>query len=395
MFRTILKYATTVAVFGCALACIRQHKDSNAAWAQEPSAKPATEQTSPGPAYSLEAIEINGQPIPGGPVSRISIAPGDKFTMKAMLRDWSPAGQKLRGYQLMMDADSYKSGSAGAVQPIDYNAVPDNAKNCFIDKKDPNYIQRDLDSIPVVDASSPNYRLMNVVLEGDQGPIGKQDGKKYVAGTLKMNATEDARGQFTIKISPNPDATSLLTPGNQAIEPLRLEPLIVEVAEKTGQNRIVSTDPPNGAIDARRVGKDGKTWDSVQLKLGSAANGVTASDFTVEDGTPAPPKVLRVTADGPVLMLTLDHPIRVGAWTAIVYPRGGSVRIAALPGDVNNDGEADSNDVAALIETLNGGPALPLYRMDIDRDGALTPRDLSALVDLLGSPSPTPSRLRK
>ncbi|MBI1827389.1 MAG: hypothetical protein HY287_06185 [Planctomycetes bacterium] len=382
MFRTIRIRSIVIALFVLTARDLR---------AEEPAAPPPTA----APVYSLEAAEINGKPIPGGSMSRISIAPGDTIKIKMMLRDWSPKGEKLRGYQAMIDSSSYTSGEGGAVQPVDYNKVPDNGANAYIDRKSPQYIFPGLDSFPVVDAGHPDYRWMNVLLNKDTDSPGcKQDGKKYECMGLNMQATPDANGTFTIKLSANPDATSLLTSEDKSVDGLKLEPLIVEVSTKNVQNRIVSTDPPDGAVDARR-NKSGHSWDSLQLTLNVPPKDLTPKDFTIEDGSPSPPKITRVNADGSVVVLTLDHAIRTGAWTTVTFPSAGKFKVGALPGDVDNDGETNSNDVSALIDAMNGTKRLPLYRTDIDGDGALTSRDLSALVDILSNADSTPIRLKK
>lgn len=345
------------------------------------------------PVYSWEAVEINGQPISGGPAARITIAPGDTFTMKLMLRDWSPNGEKLRGYQAMVDSESFKSGKSGAVQPIDFGTVADNAANAFIDRKEKGYVQPDLDSIPIVDAAAVNYRFMNVILEADRGPVAKQDGKKFICGTLKMKATPDASGTFTIKLVGDPDSTSLLTPDSRQIDPLTLDPIVVEVSSGAGL-KLAATDPPNGAIDARKSESGKARWNSVQITLSEQGKDLKAEEFQLDDGTIDPPKVQRVNVDGSIAMLTFDRPVRSGFWTRVTHKSGASFRLGALPGDVNNDGAADSQDVGALIDAMNSRHPLPLFRTDIDADGKVTSRDLSALVDLLGTPGATNSRLR-
>jgi hypothetical protein len=173
-----------------------------------------------------------------------------------------------------------------------------------------------------------------------------------------MQAAPDAKGTFTIKLSPNPDATSLLKPDDKSVEGLTLEPLVVEVSTKNVQNRIVSSDPPDGAVDARR-NASGHSWDSLQLTLSVPPSELAPKDFTIEDGSSSPPKVTRVNADGSVVVLKLDHPIRAGAWTTITYPSAGKFKVGALPGDVDNDGDLDvlvsNNGEAPLLLRNEGG----------------------------------------
>jgi hypothetical protein len=71
------------------------------------------------PMFSIEAFEVNSVPIKNGPTAKITVAPGDVITAKILIRNWSPQGQKLRGYQAKMDPAGYKSGTTGTVHPWD------------------------------------------------------------------------------------------------------------------------------------------------------------------------------------------------------------------------------------------------------------------------------------
>jgi len=61
-------------------------------------------------------------------------------------------------------------------------------------------------------------------------------------------------------------------------------------------------------------------------------------------------------------------------------------RFTAHPGNVNGDDVVDADDLAALLDALNGKstPVWGLYSTDIDRSGSLSPGDVLRLVDLLG-----------
>ena len=73
-------------------------------------------------------------------------------------------------------------------------------------------------------------------------------------------------------------------------------------------------------------------------------------------------------------------------WTCFTHDESGSQTcVGYLPADVNGDGTSNGDDVAALIEDLNGlaDPPLGLWQCDIDRSDACTPADLLRAIDLL------------
>ena len=65
------------------------------------------------PVFSIEAVEVNSVPITGGPVPKITVAPGDVITAQIFIRNWSPQGQKMRAYQAKIDPAGYTSGTSG------------------------------------------------------------------------------------------------------------------------------------------------------------------------------------------------------------------------------------------------------------------------------------------
>ena len=197
----------------------------------------------------------------------------------------------------------------------------------------------------------------------------------------------------------DPWSRLIVDPNNEKIEPLNFEPLSVEVRDPGTWVRIDSSDPPNQAIDARRLdpskgsGARG-AWDSIRLTATGDTSALGPDDFTITDGSPDPVRIHRMKAEGSQVTLVLDRGILPGSWTTITHKGSGSAtRIGCLPGDVNNDGQADARDVSALIEALNGATILPVYKTDIDCDGTATARDLARLIDLLADPSVAHSKL--
>ncbi|MCH8251862.1 MAG: VCBS repeat-containing protein [Planctomycetes bacterium] len=154
---------------------------------------------------------------------------------------------------------------------------------------------------------------------------------------------------------------------------------------------IISSDPPDGAIDARQPSEpDGSNeagWDGIDLTFGSDASGVSVDDFTIEsDPDPdAAPVIDSIEIDGNTAALAFSSIIPVKNWTIVTHVASGtSARIGYLPGDVNNDGLSNANDVLALIDILNGvvDPP-PEYQTDTDRSGQTNPSDVLRVIDLL------------
>jgi len=340
------------------------------------------------PVFSLEAVEVNSVPIASGPVAKISVAPGDVITAKIFLRNWSPQGEKLRGYQAKIDPAGFTSGTSGSVKPRGHNPGTPNDANAFIDTKDPKFVHYGLDSIPLVDSGADGYRWLNVILDPDKAPVAAQDSKKFSCGTVKFQPSADAAGTFTIALMEENMASGLLDPANTPIVPLGFEPLQIEVKQGVKWLRIESSDPPNGAVDGRLVhasgSKDDKSWKSVLLQFSGEVGEVTASDFEVSDGSSSPPKLVKVESSESQVLATLDKPIRSGAWTTITHKSSGtSTRLGRLSGDVNSNGRCDAEDLMVLIGGLNGTEKLPLYSADLDSDERVQADDALQLIDLL------------
>jgi len=153
-----------------------------------------------------------------------------------------------------------------------------------------------------------------------------------------------------------------------------------------------ATDPPGGAIDARRPTSpdDGLPvgWQEVLLNFSGPVACLTPLDFTVtqQGEVGAPPLVTEVEPiNSNEVDLLLNRPIAVRSWTTIQHPPSGtSVRIGFLPADVDGDAVCAPADLEALVNVLNGtGPARPIWSTDIDRSAETTPADLLTEIDLL------------
>jgi len=339
------------------------------------------------PTYSIEAVAVNNIPIPGGPTNHVSISHGDVITAKIFIRDWSPGGEKLRAYQIKIDDASYATGEQGVVQPVDFQMNPDRDPNAFIDESDPQWVHHGHPTIPLTDSASLGYRWLSVLLDPYGGPVSAQDGKKFSCGTVKLTPTPNAKGTFTIALVEDAYVSGLISTDNEQVVPIEYERLLIDLETTARWRRMLSSDPPDGAVDARYASKSGATggsWTTVRLEFNADCSSVTADDLAVQDGTPTPPRIKKVSTDGSTLTVLFDRPIRPGAWTTITHKNSASsTRIGRFPGDVDSDGKADTRDVIALLDAVNGGRKLPDYRSDIDGNGTLGPGDILRLLDVI------------
>ena len=163
----------------------------------------------------------------------------------------------------------------------------------------------------------------------------------------------------------------------------------------TGDIAIVSSDPPDGAIDARQPfnpdGSGPAGWDSIVLTFDGDATGLIPADFSVSvspDGDA--PTVIDVTTEGATATVLLSQIIPELACTTITHDDSGtSATIAYLPADVNNDRISNANDILALVNALNGvGEPLAVYQMDINRSGVANASDILRVIDLLNGANP-------
>jgi hypothetical protein len=339
------------------------------------------------PIYSIEAVAVNDIPIPGGPTNHVAMSHGDVLTAKIFIRDWSPGGEKLRAYQITIDDASYATGEQGVVQPVDFQMNPEKDPNAFIDESDPQWVHHGHPTIPLTDSASLGYRWISVLLNPFGGPVSAQDGKKFSCGTVKLSPSPNAKGTFTIALVENGYITGLLSSDNEQILPIEYERLTVDVEPTPRWRRMLSSDPPDGAVDARNALKSGTTggpWTTVRLVFNAESGSVTADDLAVQDGSPTPPRIQKVSTDGSTLTVLFDRPIRPEAWTTITHKNSStSTRIGRFPGDVDGDGKADTRDMLTLLDAVNGGHKLPDYRSDIDGNGTLGPGDVLRLLDVI------------
>ncbi len=157
---------------------------------------------------------------------------------------------------------------------------------------------------------------------------------------------------------------------------------------------IVSTFPPNCAIDARQPGDVNDCdavfgWSQIELTfVGELDPPPAAEDFTVTQvgGDGVPPAICDVIQLGAdTVEVILCDAIEPGAWTCITHNESISTRcMGYLPADVNGDGTSGPVDILDLIDFLNGvGPDLEIWQCDCDRSEECNPADILCVIDLL------------
>lgn len=160
---------------------------------------------------------------------------------------------------------------------------------------------------------------------------------------------------------------------------------------ETWRGIVIGSDPPSGAIDARKpTDRDGTNvhgWQFLDVTMSVYASLQTDGDFVLglEGGVAGPPAIASVSdLGGERVRVSLQQPIERSAWTTIEHlPSGVEVRLGFLPGDVNANRLFDGNDITALRLALGAFTVTRgQWSMDIDRSGLATGSDLLELVDL-------------
>lgn len=157
-----------------------------------------------------------------------------------------------------------------------------------------------------------------------------------------------------------------------------------------------ATNPPDGAIDARRHlaanGINRVGWDAVDMTFDAVPRCLAPADFSVsvEGNANPPPIVTDVTLVGDdEIRIVLDRVIDVVAWTSIFHHESAAtLRIGVLPGDVDASRISGPLDILALINhLLNSGDALEKWSSDVDRSGSSDENDVVELLAVLGGGS--------
>lgn len=156
--------------------------------------------------------------------------------------------------------------------------------------------------------------------------------------------------------------------------------------------KILSSDPPSGAIDARQPypvndATRRQGISSIEITLTCDTTGLfQTGDFTVtevgDDGIPA--ALAEVKGVGNTVSLTFVEPIHEGAWTVITHnDSGGEVCVGYLPADTNGDRLSSTEDINYLVDCLNLVNSCEKWQTDINRSGVANGQDLLREIDLL------------
>jgi hypothetical protein len=156
---------------------------------------------------------------------------------------------------------------------------------------------------------------------------------------------------------------------------------------------VTFNSPTPGILDAGRPYPPGDATqllgiDTIQVTAPAGAN-LLGCWSVCETASNGPANGIAGITDngGGQFTIQLARPITTGAVTKITY--AGNLlmfaRYIAHPANLNVDGFANTTDVQALVNALNGGTPLPvgLLSGDVDRSGAVTAADILDLVGLL------------
>lgn len=208
-----------------------------------------------------------------------------------------------------------------------------------------------------------------------------------------ISAVADGRDTVYIRWGMGPTDDSVTYPG------WNLDDIQVWAREGVPVRHITSSDPADGAIDARQP-LDPNTlevqgWSSVQITFDGPVDALTEAKFTLEevcnmgDCDGVAPGVDSVETNGGVASLTLDRPLDPLTWTVISYVDGNEndvVRLGFLPADADGSLTSNANDIVAVVDGVAAGE--PLHQYDIDRTGTVTANDIVVLIDLLNGATP-------
>lgn len=369
----------------------------------------------PAAQVAITAVKHNGAAIT--PTSSITALPGDVIEAELLVSGWAnelPEG--VRAYNLVLQGrKGVQSGSNGLVLPKGWKAavIPKTcaspadcapgeicqglcvqpghnpAFGAFIDETRPDYILHGLSSVGGVNVSSLDFVYFIQTFDS----VGVTDpGKALYAGTLIVEIDEFACGTFRFQLAAC-EASFLVSLFSHQVSYPSFVPLDIKLAECPAIP--LTSDPANCAIDARiphppGVPQTTLSWQAIDMSFSGSPTGLTPASFRSREvpASGAAPSITSLTplaADA--VRANLSTSAELVIWTCLEH-RASSREIcfAPLPGDVNQNGISDTNDVAALINDLRAiptAPRLPLVQCDIDRSGRCAPRDITMLVDLL------------
>ena len=313
-----------------------------------------------------------------------SLSPGQQFTVDVLI---SAANEEILDLRQIQFDSRLSTGLTVDAVTFDFEGI-------------------DEDFLYLVDESTDIFSAIYIGLQPIPGTIIHLDETPELVVVLDVtftgNGTLNIFGEsepFTIDESVRFQAGfELILEFSQILE--NVEGGLLDLAEGDVPLGIASSDPEDGAIDARQPfepnGSNPDGWSGIELTFNGDATPIGVGDFAITSDPPgAAPDVESVTPSGSDLFLEFTGIIPVEAWTIVTHtPSNTSVRIGYLPADVSNDKLSNANDVLTLIDNLNGviGP-FPPYQTDTDRSGATNANDVLRVIDLLNGAGQYPEFL--
>ncbi|MEK6677311.1 MAG: FG-GAP-like repeat-containing protein [Planctomycetota bacterium] len=197
-----------------------------------------------------------------------------------------------------------------------------------------------------------------------------------------VHPTESVRVRFLTADTPSNSITEA------AIDDFQVVALLCD--QTTGA--IIHSDPPSGAIDARKPSssgsQDGSDWNTIHVTFDSSTYRPLPGHFAISptNGSIQSPRIWKTTFDTPgPTQVWLTRPLEPGHRITLHHDDSRTfVNLGHLPGDVNADSFSDGTDVLALINQLSGFDTLgSIWSVDIDRSGQVNALDVPVLIDLL------------
>ncbi|MCO6438425.1 MAG: hypothetical protein J5J06_15150 [Phycisphaerae bacterium] len=223
------------------------------------------------------------------------------------------------------------------------------------------------------------------VRSSPQGAL--DEGTNHYLGTLILDIPEGAAGTYTIGFVEDPLSTYMADDDVKDIPIQTFIPATIVVGGGSDCSAVISSDPPNCAIDARQPHPSNNQvalqgWNSIQFDFNAECDVSTlsAGDFSITSGL----AISSVGGAGAVATVNFSSIIPTNDWTCVGFTSSGDeFCLGFLPGDVNGSRMSNAYDVIALIDDLNDVSPLPDYATDINRSGAADASDVSTLVSLL------------
>ncbi|MBI4717702.1 MAG: S8 family serine peptidase [Planctomycetes bacterium] len=173
-----------------------------------------------GPTFFLQAVAVNGVPLPAGPTTTVVAAPGDRVACDVFLENWSPS--TLSAYQVSLDETGFATAALGHVRPVD---DPTPAAGAFIDVARDDFVFAGIEAITAVS------NLSHDVGFGGLAPFDAVPdvGASAYCGTLVLEVSDDAAGRFTFGPRSESGETFLLDRSGVLVLPLRTRSLSIAV----------------------------------------------------------------------------------------------------------------------------------------------------------------------